>query len=74
MATNAVSVDFPSDGAGRGPKGPSNLSHGKLRKMEAGQGHALFGLDLLITLEWGDLHLRTLQGWQVLRFTFESAK
>ncbi len=24
-------------------------------------------------IQWGDLHLRTLKGWQVLQFTFESA-
>jgi hypothetical protein len=41
--------------------------------MEAGESHALFGLDLFVAIEWGDLHLRTLQGWQVLHFTFESA-
>jgi hypothetical protein len=27
-----------------------------------------------VVFQWGDLHLRTLQGWQVLHFTFESAK
>jgi hypothetical protein len=41
--------------------------------MEAGESHAFFGLDQLIVLEWSDLHLRTLQSWQVLLFTFESA-
>jgi hypothetical protein len=41
--------------------------------MEAGESHALFGLDLFVAIEWSDLHLRTLQGWQVLHFTFESA-
>jgi hypothetical protein len=41
--------------------------------MEAGESHAFFGLDLFVTNEWSDLHLRTLQGWQVLHFTFESA-
>jgi hypothetical protein len=42
--------------------------------MEAGESHAFFGLDLFVAIEWSDLHLRTLQGWQVLHFTFESAK
>ena len=69
-----VAAQLPSDGAGRAPKGPSNLSHGELLKMEAGQGHALFGLDLFVVFQWGDLHLRTLQGLQVLHFTFESAE
>jgi hypothetical protein len=41
--------------------------------MEAGESHAFFGLDLFVAIEWSDLHLRTLQGWQVLLFTFESA-
>jgi hypothetical protein len=41
--------------------------------METGQGHSLFRLELFVVLERGDLHLRTLQGWQVLHFTFESA-
>jgi hypothetical protein len=41
--------------------------------MEAGQGHTLFGLDLFVVLEWSNLHLRTLQGWQVLHFTLESS-
>jgi hypothetical protein len=41
--------------------------------MEAGESHAFFGLDLFIAIEWSDLHLRTLQGWQLLHFTFESA-
>jgi hypothetical protein len=30
-------------------------------------------LDLFVVFQWGDLHLRTLQGLQVLHFTFESA-
>jgi hypothetical protein len=30
-------------------------------------------LDLFVAIEGSDLHLRTLQGWQVLHFTFESA-
>ena len=73
VATNGIAAQLPSDGAGRAPKGTSNLSHGELLKMEAGQGHALFGLDLFVVFQWGDLHLRTLQGLQVLHFTFESA-
>jgi hypothetical protein len=40
--------------------------------MEAGQGHAPFGLDLFLVFQWGDLHLRTLQGWQVLQFVLKS--
>ena len=40
--------------------------------MEAGESRALFGLDLFVVLEWSDLHLRTLHGWQVLHFIFES--
>ncbi|PVE40961.1 hypothetical protein H663_019800 [Limnohabitans planktonicus II-D5] len=39
---------------------------------EEPQGNALFGLDLFVVFQWGDLHLRTLQGLQVLHFTFES--
>jgi phosphoribosylglycinamide formyltransferase-1 len=31
-------------------------------------------LDLFVAIEWSDLHLRTLQGWLVLHFTFESAQ
>jgi len=42
--------------------------------MEAGESHAFFGLDLFAAIERSDLHLRTLQGWQVLHFTFESAE
>jgi hypothetical protein len=38
-----------------------------------GQPAALFWLGLLIVLGWGNLHLRTLKGWQVLHFKFESA-
>jgi hypothetical protein len=41
--------------------------------MEAGESHALFGLELFVVFQWSDLHLRTLQGLQVLHFTFESA-
>jgi hypothetical protein len=73
VATNGIAAQLPSDGAGRAPKGPSNLSHGELLKMEAGQGHALFGLDLFVVFQWGDLHLRTYQDLQVLHFTIESA-
>jgi hypothetical protein len=41
--------------------------------MEAGESHALFGLDLFVVFQWGDLHLRTYQDLQVLHFTIESA-
>lgn len=40
--------------------------------MEAGESHAFFGLDLFAAIERSDLHLRTLQGWKVSHFTFES--
>ena len=65
-------VELLRDGAGRTPKVTSNLTHGELLKMEAGESHALFGLDLFVVLEWSDLDLRTLQGWQVLLFTFKN--
>gem|GEM_PF-5473749 len=61
-AIAAVAAQLPRDGAGRAPKGPSNLSHRELLKMEAGKSYALFGLDLFVVIEWGNLHLRTLQG------------
>ena len=73
VAADAVAVQLPRDGAGRTTKGSCNLSNGELLEMETGQGHTLFGLDLFVVLEWSDLHLRTLQGWQVLHFAFESA-
>ncbi len=73
VATNAVAGQFPTEGAGRAPKGSCNFSHGEVLKMEAGESNALFWLDLLIVLGWGNLHLQTSQGWQVLHFTFESA-
>jgi hypothetical protein len=62
LATNAVAGQFPTDCAGRAPKGSCNLSHGEALKMEAGERHAFYGLDLLIVLGWGNLYLRTLQG------------
>jgi hypothetical protein len=62
VATNAITAQFPTDGAWRAPKGSSNLSHGELLKMKTGQGHTLFWLDMLIVLGWGNLHLRTLKG------------
>jgi hypothetical protein len=49
------------------------VKHGEVLDMEAGESHAFFGLDLFVAIEWSDLHLRTLQSWQVLHFTFESA-
>ena len=73
VAADAVAAELPRDGAGCTPKGASNLTDGELLKMEAGESHALFGLDMFVVFQWGDLHLRTLQGWQVLHFTFESA-
>jgi hypothetical protein len=72
VATNAVEGQFSTDGAGRATKGSCNLSHGEVLKVEAGESHALLWFDLLVALGWGNLHLRTLQGWQVLHFTFES--
>jgi hypothetical protein len=69
----AIAAQLARDGAGRAPKGSGNLAHGEVLNMEAGESHALFGLDLFVAIEWSDLHLRTLQGWQVLHFTFESA-
>ena len=73
VAINAIAAQLPSDGAGCTSKSSCNVTHGVVLKMEAGQGHALFGLDLFVVFQWGDLHLRTLQGLQVLHFTFESA-
>ena len=73
MATNAIAAQLPSDGAGCTSKSSCNVMHVVVLKMEAGQGHALFGLGLFVVFQWGDLHLRTLQGLQVLDFTFESA-
>lgn len=73
VVTNAIAVELPCDGAGCTSKSSCNLSHGELLEMEAGQGNALFGLDLFVVFQWSDLHLRTLQGLQVLHFTFESA-
>ena len=73
VATNAIAVELPCDGAGCTSKSSCNVSHGVVLEMEAGQGHALFGLDLFVVFQWSDLHLRTLQGLQVLHFTFESA-
>lgn len=72
-AIAAIAAELSRDGAGRTPKFVSNLTHGELLKMEAIESHALFRLDLFVVLEWSDLHLRTLQGLQVLYFTFESA-
>jgi hypothetical protein len=50
VGTNPVAAQFQTDGAGRAPKGSCNFTHGELLKMEADQGHVLFGLDLLTVL------------------------
>ena len=72
-AIAAIAAQLPRDGAGRAPKGSGNLSHGEVLNMEAGESHALFGLDLFVVFQWSDLYLRTLQGLHVLHFTFEFA-
>jgi hypothetical protein len=71
---DAISTDaaeLSRNGAGRVPKGLSNLSASELLKMEAGESHTLFWLDLLIVIGWINLHLLILQVWQVLHITFE---
>ncbi len=73
-AIAAIAAQLPSDGARREPKGSGNLSHGEVLNMDAGESHAFFGLDLFVSIECSDLHLRTLQGWQVLHFAFQSAR
>lgn len=53
VATNAIAVQRPCDGAGCTSKSSCNVSHVVVLKMEAGQGHALFGLDLFVVFQWG---------------------
>jgi hypothetical protein len=72
-AVASIPAQLPHDSTGRALKGSGNLSHGEVLNMEAGESHALFGLDLFVVFQWSDLHLRTLHGLQVLHFTFESA-
>jgi hypothetical protein len=68
-AIAAIAAQLPRDGSGRAPKGSSNLSHGEVLNKEAGESHALFGLDLFVVFQWSDLHLRILRGLQVLHFS-----
>lgn len=49
-AIAAVAAQFPRDGARRAPKGPSNLSSGLFLKIEVGESHAIFGLNLFAVL------------------------
>ncbi len=69
-AIAAIAAKLPRDGAGRASEGSGNLSHGEVLDMEANASQAFFGLDLFVAIEWSNLHLRTLQCWQVLHFTF----
>lgn len=73
-AITADAAELPRDGAGRATKRSGDLSHGEVLNIEAGESHAFFGLDLFVAIEWSDMHLRALQGLQVLHFTFESAR
>lgn len=49
-AITTVAPQLPR-GARRAPKGPSNLSDGEFLKIEVGESHAIFWLNLFTVLE-----------------------
>jgi hypothetical protein len=65
-------MTLPADGAGRAVEHGGNVAQAVVLLQQAGHGHAVFGLELLVAAGRGG-HLLTLQGLQVLHFTFESA-
>jgi hypothetical protein len=69
-----VALELSGDGVGRALEHFGYLAYTVLLMNQAGQGHAFFGLELAIAFGWGVLHQLTLIGWQVLHFTFESAR
>jgi hypothetical protein len=66
-------MTLPADGAGRAVEHGGNVAQAVVLLQQAGHGHAVFGLELLVAAGRGG-HLLTLQGLQVLHFTFESAE
>jgi hypothetical protein len=62
-----------ADGAGCALEQDGNVAQAVVLMEQAGHGHAIFGLKLLVAAGCL-LHLLTLQSLQVLHFTFESAK
>ncbi len=69
-----VALELSRDGAGRAFEPRGDLRERVLLVEQRGDGHALFGLELLIAFGWGVVHRRTLLDWQALHFTFESAQ
>ena len=67
-----VAMALAADGAGRAVEHSGDIAHAVVLLQQAGHGHAVFGLELLIA-PGCRLHLLTLRGLQVLHFTFESA-
>ena len=55
-----VATQLTADGAGRAAKHARDLTHAAVLLPEAGEGHAVFGLELVVGSGFGR-HLRTLQ-------------
>jgi hypothetical protein len=68
-----IALELAGNGVRRALEHLGYIACGVILLNEAGQSHTFFWLKLLIAFGWRVLHLRTLQGWQVLHFTFESA-
>ena len=58
-----VALELSRDGTGRAFEPRSNLREQVLLLEQRGDGHALFGLKLLIAFGWGVVHQRTLLDW-----------
>lgn len=67
-----VSMMLATDGTGRAIEHGGNVAQAVVLLQQAGHGHTVFGLELLVA-PGCCLHLLNLRGLQVLHFTFQSA-
>ncbi len=58
-----IALELSRDGTGRAFEPRGNLRERVLLVEQRGDGHALFGLKLLIAFGWGVVHRRTLLDW-----------
>ena len=58
-----IALELSRDGTGRAFEPRGNLRELVLLVEQKGDGHALFGLKLLIAFGWGVEHRRTLLNW-----------
>ena len=68
-----VAMALSADGTGGSVEEGGNVAQAVVLLEQAGHGHAVFGLELLVS-PWDRLHLLTLRVLQVLHFSFESAR